>query len=82
MRVRLLKKLANALNNTDLSNCAIGDIFDLPPAAARMLVAEGWAEIVDQRATPGGRRASDQQQDTPPQSTPPEDPFRRRPVIS
>jgi len=78
MRVRLLKKLANALNNTDLSHCAIGDIFDLPPTAARMLVSEGWAEIVDQRGPEHGRRTTDHPEGT----APPPEPYRRRPVIS
>jgi hypothetical protein len=43
MKVRLTKKLAERLDGVDLSNCAVGDLMDLPDEKARLLVAEGWA---------------------------------------
>jgi len=41
-RVRLIRKLADRLDDTDLSAHAVGNIVDLPPRAARLLIAEGW----------------------------------------
>ena len=45
-RVRLIKKLASALNGVDLSNVQIGDVIRVPEATAAMLIREGWAELV------------------------------------
>jgi hypothetical protein len=47
IRVRLTRKLASTLNGVDLSHLKVGDIFELPDAAARMMIAERWAEIFD-----------------------------------
>ena len=44
LRVRLTKKLAAALNGIDVSALRVGDVIELPDSAARMMVAEGWAE--------------------------------------
>jgi hypothetical protein len=44
MLVRLTKKLANVINGLDISQCAEGDVIDLPQRDADMLVAEQWAE--------------------------------------
>ena len=44
LRIRLTKKLAAALNGIDISAVRVGDVIDLPDWAARMIVAEGWAE--------------------------------------
>ena len=51
MRVRLVRKFANALNGIDLSKVTVGDVINLLPHQAAMLVAEGWA--VDAPETPG-----------------------------
>lgn len=47
VRVRLIRKLAERINDIDLSGCAIGDILDLPLHSARLLIVEGWAVPVD-----------------------------------
>lgn len=52
LRVRLTRKLAPVLNGVDISKSAIGDVLDLPDATARMLVAEGWAELVTDHIGP------------------------------
>jgi hypothetical protein len=44
MRVKLVRKFANVLNGIDLTKANIGDVLNLPPFHAAMLVAEGWAE--------------------------------------
>jgi hypothetical protein len=41
--VRLTKKLANRLDGIDVSPHNVGDIVDLPPDEARLLLAEEWA---------------------------------------
>jgi hypothetical protein len=45
-RIRLTKKLAAVLNGIDVSSLKVGDIIELPDSAARIMVAEGWAEHV------------------------------------
>jgi hypothetical protein len=55
LRVRLTKKLAPVLNGVDLKDVCVGDCVELPPASARMLLAEGWAQLPDtpsERSTP------------------------------
>jgi hypothetical protein len=46
VRVRLTRKLAAVLNGVDVSSINSGDVIELPPSAAAMLIAEGWAESV------------------------------------
>jgi hypothetical protein len=46
-RVRLTKKLAPVINGIDLSKVEVGDIVELPNAAAAILIREGWAELVN-----------------------------------
>jgi hypothetical protein len=43
-RIRLTKKLAAALNGIDISALQVGDVIELSDSAARMMIAEGWAE--------------------------------------
>ena len=38
-------KLAEALNGLDLRPFAVGEVVDLHDSVARMLIAEGWAEV-------------------------------------
>jgi hypothetical protein len=45
--VRLLRKLADALNGVDLSGHTVGDVIEMEPWAATILIMEGWAEIDD-----------------------------------
>lgn len=47
LRVRLTRKLADTLNGVDVSKVQVGECLDLLPAAARALILEGWAELVD-----------------------------------
>ena len=51
IRIRLTKKLAAVLNGVDVSTLGIGDVIELPDSAARMMVAEGWAEPVNDRTS-------------------------------
>lgn len=53
-RVRLVRKFAERLNGVDLSNLGVGDCLDLPPREARLLMAEGWAELVEVRCDDPG----------------------------
>lgn len=46
MRVKLVRKLADVLNGIDLTHVRIGDVVDLTPHHAALLVVEGWAEPV------------------------------------
>ena len=50
MRVRITRKYANALDGVDLSRVEAGDVVDLSDWSARVLVAEGWAEFVQNGA--------------------------------
>ena len=43
MRVRLVKKLAEMIDDIDLSRARIGDILTLRFEEALLLIAEGWA---------------------------------------
>ena len=47
LRVRLIRKLAERLNGVDLSNVHVGESLDLPARDARILIAEGWAALVE-----------------------------------
>jgi hypothetical protein len=47
MRVRLTRKLAEALNGLDLRSFDVGEVLDLPPEFGRMLIAESWAVPAD-----------------------------------
>lgn len=47
LRVRLIRKLAERVNGVDLSKVHVGDSLDLPSWDARILIAEGWAELVE-----------------------------------
>src|SRR4051812_40718957 len=42
-RVRLIRKVGDYLNGIDLSAHAVGDVLDMPPLDAELLIAEGWA---------------------------------------
>jgi hypothetical protein len=44
MKVKLVRKFANAINGIDLSNVGVGDILELSAYHAALLIREGWAE--------------------------------------
>lgn len=44
MRVRLIRKFAEAIDGVSLEGHHAGDVFDVPEADGRILMAEGWAE--------------------------------------
>ena len=46
MRVKLIRKFADVLNGIDLTEMRVGDVVDLKPHHAAILVVEGWAEPV------------------------------------
>jgi hypothetical protein len=43
MKVRLTRKYAERINGIDLEGRKPGDLLDLSPPDARMIVAENWA---------------------------------------
>ena len=53
MLVRVTRKLAERIDGIDLRNRAVGDIVDLPDREALGLIAEGWAESLEQAAVAG-----------------------------
>jgi hypothetical protein len=51
MRVKIVRKFANVLNGIDLTKVSVGDVVNLMPDQAALLIAEGWA--VEAPDTPG-----------------------------
>jgi hypothetical protein len=49
MRVWLTRKLADRIDDVDLSHHKVGDVLDLAPRDAALLLAEQWA-LPDRRA--------------------------------
>jgi len=49
MKVRLVRKHANCIDGIDLEGREPGDLLDLSPADAQLIVAEQWA-IVERRS--------------------------------
>lgn len=43
MRVRLIKKFAEKIDGVDLTGRSVGDLLNLLPREARLLIAEEWA---------------------------------------
>jgi hypothetical protein len=43
MKVRLTRKLADAIDGVDLTGRRVNEVFDLPSRQAALLFAEGWA---------------------------------------
>ena len=52
MAVRLTRKLADMIDGIDLSACRVGDVLHLPWHGAWLLIAEGWAEMIERRRRP------------------------------
>lgn len=70
MRVVLTRKLAPLVDGIDLSSHDVGDVFDLPPEEARLIIAENWA-ILERRhrqdPSSGLRRRTGDQHAGPPE---------------
>lgn len=47
IRVRLTRKFAQIINGIDLSRAREGEEMELSPREAELLVAEGWASLID-----------------------------------
>jgi hypothetical protein len=43
MQVRLIHKFAEVIDGIDLRCHSVGDLIDVPPHDAALLIAEGWA---------------------------------------
>ena len=52
MAVRLTRKLANMIDGIDLSSSRVGEVLYLPWRDAWILIAEGWAEMIERRRRP------------------------------
>jgi hypothetical protein len=58
IKVRLTRKFAQIINGIDLSRARAGEEIDLSPREAELLVAEGWASLIDRADDkPSKRRA-------------------------
>jgi len=51
MRIKLVRKFANAINGIDLARVSVGDIVELKNAQAILLIREGWAEPLDDESS-------------------------------
>lgn len=49
MKLILIRKLADVMDGVDVSNHQVGDVIDLPPGEAGVLMAEGW--VIEDRRT-------------------------------
>ena len=47
MKVRLTKRFAEMINGVDLSRVHAGDVVDISPRDAGILLSEGWAMPLD-----------------------------------
>ena len=50
MKVKLIRKFANAIDGIDLSRVRVGDTFDLKSHQAVLLIREGWAEPFEEQS--------------------------------
>jgi hypothetical protein len=48
MRIRLVRKFANAINGIDLASLSVGDVVELKLPQAVLLIREGWAEPLEE----------------------------------
>jgi hypothetical protein len=54
MRIRLTKRFAKFIDGIDLSAAAAGDVLDLSPREAALLIREGWAASIEDVDGRGG----------------------------
>lgn len=52
MRVRLIRKLASRIDGVEICDYSVGDVIDLPARDASLLIAEGWATLIERRQHP------------------------------
>jgi hypothetical protein len=66
MKVRLTKKLAECIDGVELSDHRVGDILELPPTQARLLLAEEWAvpHSRTRKNPPSGRSPASRRSDS------------------
>jgi hypothetical protein len=50
--IRLTRKLADVIDGIDISPYRVGQVLNLPFRAATLLIAEGWAELIERRRCP------------------------------
>ena len=55
IRLRLIRKFAERLNNVDLSKFRVGDVVELSDREAQILIAAGWGEIAIGTTEPRNR---------------------------
>jgi hypothetical protein len=55
MRIRLTKHFAEMIDGVDLSNVRTGDVIDVGAREANLLIAEGWAQPIDEVGSSRGR---------------------------
>lgn len=56
IRVRLTRKFAQIINGIDLTRARAGEELDLSARDAEVLVAEGWAALIDKADEKPARR--------------------------
>jgi len=66
MKVRLIRKLADQLDGVNVSQRHVGDILDLRPEQARVLMAEGWATADERRRSSAHRFGERRRVSSPP----------------
>lgn len=57
VRVRLTRKFAQIINGIDLSRAKAGEELDLSARDAQLLIAEGWAALIDSANDKPSRRS-------------------------
>src|SRR4051812_2325393 len=63
-KVVLTRKLADLIDGIDIASYCVGDVLELSPSAARLLVAEKWA-IPDRRRYDDGARVIERRKARP-----------------
>ena len=69
MKVQLTRKLSEVVDGVDLSRARVGDMLDLSPRDALILIAEGWALFVPEGKDAGRDKAHDRPRRTRPGRT-------------
>jgi hypothetical protein len=67
MRVWLTRKYAERIDDVDLSGRKVGDVLDLPPRDAALLMAEQWA-LPDRRETSASKPTTERRRSNAPGS--------------
>jgi hypothetical protein len=66
MRVFLTRKLAEEIDGISLKGRQVGDVLDLPPNEAHLLLVEEWA-MPERRAQPRSSQSHDESRAVPTQ---------------